>query len=231
MNDFKKRLPRIENSADNIKRLLIKWLINGGMGFNIETDAIGNEVLFSRAKRRADILIFSQRFHALEVKGELDTLDKLFDQLEDYQKTFDKVSVVTTDKHYAKVLNMASQNTGIILVEGANIHIARRALINRDLDKLSLFSFLDKTSLKKLLLKKGKEKYTDELQFLVSQQKGLKTEAIRQIVYQKLKEKYTIIFQRFLRDIGEYPVQIDDLRSLNTEVSASIVHKGGDDVT
>jgi hypothetical protein len=38
-----------------------------------------------------------------------------------------------------------------------------------------------------------------------------------------LKEKYLPLFQRFLNEFKDYPIQIDDIRSLSAEVSAALL--------
>jgi hypothetical protein len=206
--------------AETIKLRLIKWLLDGKMSFDSSVDAIGNEVLFSQARRRSDLLIISKKFHALEIKGDVDNLTKLTKQLKDYQKTFDKVSVVTTPKHYTKLLCIVPQNVGIILVENDRICIKRKPIVNKKLDKLSLLTFLDRPCLIKLLSDKNDAKYTEELRLLASKQISIKT--IREVAYQRLKEKYLPLFQRFLKEFKGYPIQIDDIRSLSFEVSAVI---------
>ena len=91
------------SNAEYIKTKVIKWLLDGNLAFNDSRDAIGAEVLFSANKRRADLLILSQEFHALEIKGDFDDPRKLEGQLDDYHKTFDKVSVVTSPKHLFRI--------------------------------------------------------------------------------------------------------------------------------
>jgi len=57
------------SDAEYIKTRVIKWLLDGNLSFDITQDAIGAEVLFSDNRRSADLLILSQEFHALEIKG------------------------------------------------------------------------------------------------------------------------------------------------------------------
>jgi hypothetical protein len=209
--------------SDTIKLKVIKWLLNGKMSFDLSVDAIGNEVLFSQARRRADLLILSKKFHALEIKGDSDNLVKLSEQLKDYQQTFDRVSVVTTKKHYAKLFDIVPHNVGIMLIEDDKIRIKRKPIANKELDKLSLLTFLDKPHLVKLLSERNGVKYTDELRLLASKQ--ILTKTIRETAYQRLKEKYLPLFQRFLKEFKDYPIQIDDIRSLSAEVSATFAPK------
>ena len=217
----------IKDSADQIKKDIVVWLMRGGMSFNVRHDAIGNEVLFSQARRRADLLILSEEFHALEIKGNADHLTKLPDQLEDYRKTFDKVSVVVTKKHLNKVERDVPKSVGIILIADDKITILRNACIKRKLDKASLLMFLNKNLLITLLGVKGSNLFTDELrQLAMTKNLGV----IRESAYRRLKGIYFKLFQRFTRETKGFPIQIDEIRSLSAEVSPTCFAESNDEM-
>jgi hypothetical protein len=230
MNNLKKHQPRIKNSADNIKRLLIKWLIGGGMEFNIETDAIANEVLFSIFHHRADLLILSEHFHAIEIKGEFDNLARLPMQLQNYLNSFDKVSVVTVPKHLTRIKKIISPNVGLILVENNSMKIVRKASINKRLNKMSLLMFLDRNSLRKMFSPNKKNLSMHELREHIAQHCTLAM--IRIKAYQRIRSVYDHLFARFIKEMGTYPIALDDIRSLCATVSAVTIKrsKGVDEV-
>ena len=207
---------KLQNSADRIKKDIVVWLLNGGMSFDPKKDSIGNEVLFSQHRRRADLLILSDSFHALEIKGDADRLTKLSCQLEDYCKTFDKVSVVITKKHLVNAKKIIPRSVGLILVEGERIIVLRDPRMNQRLDKASLLMFLNKKLLLGLLKTKGNRLFIGELR---QQAVKKRTDAIRECAYQRLKEIHTKLFQRFVKETHGYPIQIDEIRALSAEVS------------
>lgn len=209
---------KIQNSADRIKKDIIVWLLGGGMSFDPANDSVGNEVLFSRRRRRADLLILSNTLHALEIKGNADRLTKLSEQLEDYCKTFDKVSVVVTKKHLVNVKTMLPRSVGLILIEDEQITILREPHINRRLSKASLLMFLNKKLLAGLLQTKVSRLLTGELRQQAETKKSIN--AIRECAYAHLREVYTKLFQRFMRETQGYPIQMDEIRALSVEVSS-----------
>jgi len=203
--------------AEKMKVRIIEWLLEGHLGFDIARDSIGLEVLFSRNRRRADMLIVSNEFHALEIKGDLDNLSKLPDQLHDYSNTFDKISMVITTKHLKNIRQLLPRYTGIILFEKNSLRIIRKATLRKRLDKGSLLMFMGKVQLGKLLKITDVAKYsTDELRFMASEKLSLLL--IRRKAYGFLQKKYKKLFRLFLLDKG-YSVLADDLNSLYGDVN------------
>ncbi len=199
-----------------MKVRIIEWLLEGHLGFDIARDSIGLEVLFSRNRKRADMLIVSNEFHALEIKGDLDNLSKLPDQLHDYSNTFDKTSMVITTKHLKNIRQLLPRYMGIILFEKNSLRIIRKATLRKRLDKGSLLMFMGKVQLGKLLNIKDVAKYsTDELRFMASEKLSL--HLIRREVYGFLQRKHKKRFDLFLRDKGS-SVLTDDLSSLYGDV-------------
>ena len=203
--------------AEKMKVRIIEWLLEGHLGFDIARDSVGLEVLFSRNRRRADMLIVSNEFHALEIKGDLDNLSKLPDQLHDYSNTFDKTSMVITTKHLKKIRQLLPRYTGIILFEKNSLRIIRKATLRKRLDKGSLLVFMGKVQLGKLLKIKDVAKYsTDELRFMASEKLSLLL--IRPEAYDFLRRKHRKRFDLFLHDKGSL-VLADDLSSLYGDVN------------
>ncbi len=187
--------------AEYIKTMLIKWLLEGNMSFNPSKDAIGAEVLFSANRRMADLLILSQEFHALEIKGDYDDLRKLEEQLDDYHKTFDKVSVITTSKHLNRIYKIVKPYTGLILFDGETFKVKRVAKLRKRLDKYFLLIFLRKNELTSLSKVKHSDRLsTDETRRLFA--KRLTTKEIREVAYSSLKDRYGELFKLFLNDTG-----------------------------
>ena len=202
--------------AEKMKVGIIEWLLDGYLGFDVARDSIGLEVLFSRNRRRADMLIVLNEFHALEIKGDLDNLSKLPGQLNDYSNTFDKTSMVITTKHLKNTRQLLPRYTGIILFEKNSLRIIRKATLRKRLDKDSLLMFMGKVQLGTLLKIKNVAKYsTDELRFMASEKLSLLL--IRREAYGFLRRKHKKRFGLFLRDTGSSGLT-DDLSSLYGDV-------------
>ena len=187
------------SDAEYIKTKFIKWLLDGNLSFNASIDAIGTEVLFSSNRRRADLLILSGEFHALEIKGDHDNPNKLKEQLDDYHKTFDKVSVITTPKHLKRIRKIIKPYTGLILADADTFIVKRHTRKRKRLDKYSLSIFLSKNELNRLSKVKHIERFsTDEIRRLIFRR--LSTKEIRKAAYSSLNLRYGELFRLFLND-------------------------------
>ena len=199
-------------NAEKIKTIIINYLINGGLDFDIHQNAIGLEVQFSKKQRHADMLIINSDLHALEIKSDLDDLKKLFSQIDDYSKTFNRVSVVLTPKHIDEARFILPQSIGILLISDRNsISVIRKAKTRTNLDKESVLKFLSKNEICKLINIKNNNLYTDEIRQIAEEKLPLKS--IITAVNAKLHKKYRPLFTLMLSDLGK-DVTIDDLQSL-----------------
>ena len=189
------------SDAEYIKTRVIKWLLDSNLSFDIKQDAIGAEVLFSANRRRVDLLILSQELHALEIKGYYDDPRKLEGQLDDYHKTFDKVSVITTPKHLSRIYKIIKPYTGLILFDGETFKVKRLAKQRKRLDKYSLLMFLRKNELNSLSKVKNSDSFsTDEIRRLIAGR--LTINEIRKAAYSSLRNRYGELFRLFLNDTG-----------------------------
>ncbi|MCK4888219.1 MAG: sce7726 family protein [Planctomycetes bacterium] len=202
--------------AEEMKTYIIQWLFEGGIGFDKKQDAIGLEVRFSQNRRLADMLIISEKFHSLEIKGERDNLTKLSAQIDDYQKTFEMVSVVIAPKHLREIRNLLPTRIGIILFNNGILTLLRKAKTKKRLDRNSLLMFFNKYELSKMLqVKKLRNYSTDELRFIAKA--NLSLNQIHQAVFNKLYMKYKRLTTLLQQDIGSNILK-DDLQTLYGQI-------------
>ncbi|NQY35695.1 MAG: sce7726 family protein [Alteromonadaceae bacterium] len=69
---------------------------------------------FRVSSSKADVLILNGTSHIYEVKTELDSLERLEQQVENYSKFAEHVHVVTSKGHLDKILNNMPTNIGVI---------------------------------------------------------------------------------------------------------------------
>lgn len=69
---------------------------------------------YSVLNSRIDFARVNGNSYAYEIKTELDNLDRLSQQVKDYQKAFEYVYVVVHEKHLGKIRKHINRNTGII---------------------------------------------------------------------------------------------------------------------
>lgn len=78
---------------------------------------ICEEQTFHNGKVIADVAMISQGgVHIYEIKGDLDKIERIKRQSEYYNKCASKLSLVTTERHLKKALEILPQHWGIILV-------------------------------------------------------------------------------------------------------------------
>ena len=110
-------------------------------------------------KSKADIVIFNGTSTVYEIKTELDSLNRLETQLEDYLKCFDKIYVVTTLENIKKLENRLSEKIGLIeYTKKHTLKEHKKAESNkRNIDKKSLFSLFRKNEMLNIIKKIGFE--------------------------------------------------------------------------
>lgn len=206
----------MQDSAENIKVKFIGWLLRGGLSFAPASNAIGTEVLFSRNKRKADLLLITRSLHAFEIKSDRDTIKKFYAQLPDYLHTFPRFTVITTPKYFNQVKRLVPESTGLILLESGDFHVKRKAATKTNPRKDNLLMFLSKTDLIREFKTKGA--------------RALSTQALRNRIaanepaskiypaaFKLLRERYRNLFKLFMRDTAGIILR-DDLRGLTGKI-------------
>lgn len=125
------------------KNTMLNKLLLGRHSLNTTTAL--SEVWISRSK--ADFVMINGKAVVYEIKTDLDNLERLENQINDYYKVFGNVEVVVSESHIDKVLNKYD-NTDI----GISL-LTRRNTISKVKDSQSNFDHLDVLSIYKLLRK------------------------------------------------------------------------------
>ena len=112
------------------------------------------------AKSKADFVLINGKAVVYEIKTELDNLERLNSQLEDYYKAFDHVAVVTYEKNLLqlqKILEFVDKPVGIyVLRRNGNLGMIREPGMYREsLDKEIIFKLLRKNEYEKIIQKYG----------------------------------------------------------------------------
>ncbi|BCB05608.1 sce7726 family protein [Bacillus sp. KH172YL63] len=110
---------------------------------------------------KADFAIINKKkSFVVEIKTDLDTLDKLIYQIEDYYKVFSLVYVLTSENYYYQVYRLVKNtNVGIMVLTKRNT-ISIRKFAKEDFSKLkheNLFRLLRKEEYEDLIKKQFKE--------------------------------------------------------------------------
>jgi hypothetical protein len=93
-----------------IKNLIAEKILIGR--YSLNTATLLNE--FRVGSNKADCVVLNGISTCYEIKSEFDGLSRLSDQLSSYLKVFDKVNVVVSEAHVAKVQKLAPASVGIL---------------------------------------------------------------------------------------------------------------------
>jgi hypothetical protein len=184
-------------SARQLKAIFIDYLFP----HLDKEDVVGSEIMFGSKKGVADLILFSNgQTFAYEIKAQNDDFRKLRGQLEEYNKTFDFVSLITTEKHSSKANRIVPKNNGIIIIyNDLTIKNIREPNQNIFLNKDDLLSTMTikyiekrfKLSRKKLLA----QEFRNSLKYLTLDELR---ESRYEFLYQRIRPK----FVNFIIDKG-----------------------------
>ena len=113
---------------------------------------------FPIARSKADFVMINGIGRVYEIKTELDNLERLESQINDYYKAFSQVVVLTYDKNVEKVEKLVPESVGImILTPRGALHTIRKAVDDREhFEKEAIFKILRKEEFESILLRSGK---------------------------------------------------------------------------
>lgn len=111
------------------------------------------------AKSKADFVLINGKAVVYEIKTELDNLERLSSQIDDYYKAFDHVAVVTYEKNLPALQNVLvhiDKPVGIyILRKSGKLSVVRKPeKYTNDLDKEILFKLLRKSEYENVIVQK-----------------------------------------------------------------------------
>ncbi|MER0058452.1 sce7726 family protein [Pectobacterium polaris] len=198
-----------------IKLKLIDFLVKNSSNELI----LGSEVRFNFGSRRADIVSLEEKIATVyEIKSAGDSIERLANQIDNYKEYFDYCYIVCVDENISSVRKKISKSIGIIKVSESSVIFIRKARKFIKHSKISLSSTLPLNFLKKNSIDKNiKSKF--ELCLDIS--KHRKTDEIRLISREKLKESLENRYSLFLSEVGEI-ITPDDMLTLTRMPSGRI---------
>lgn len=193
------------------KNTLFNKLVLGK--YSLKTTSAFSEV--SIGKSKADfVLVNRTKGIVYEIKTDLDNLERLVYQLEDYSKAFSKVYVVTSEKNYYpvyKVIRESMPSVGIIiLTDRVSLSVRKKAIEDdTNLSHEVLFKLLRKKEYEELLLSKfGFLPNVKPVQYFKTSLQWFKTIDIKEAQFLVLKQ----LGKRIAIEDGEvlksFPMQI-----------------------
>jgi hypothetical protein len=156
------------------------------------------EARYSVNARRADVLVVADQTHAFEIKSDVDRLDRLPAQMNDYRQTFDLLTVVTTHARVEQVEKLIEKTDGLLIIDASSIQFVRRPKLNKNLSKANIISMCSKAALKKSLNVDSHKAQLSELQLLA--EKMLSTAEAKAIAFDELSRRFRRRYEIFLEE-------------------------------
>lgn len=123
---------------------------------------IVNELGIIHGRSRIDVAVINGLIHGYEIKSESDTLLRLPGQIKDYNKVFDRMTIVVQQNYLDQVRTLIPKWWGIILVTRKKNEIRLRELrkgrVNKEVDAFALSHLLWRSEALDLLKNQGLQK-------------------------------------------------------------------------
>lgn len=126
---------------------------------NLKETIIVDELNVKNGLARVDIAVINGSIHGYEIKSEVDTLNRLTNQIEHYNSSLEKITIAVNSNHKEKVFDIVPDWWGVIEVdENSEIAELRKSEENPLLSISDLLMFLWKDEMINIL-EKNKVKY------------------------------------------------------------------------
>lgn len=177
--------------------------------------ALNFEFPFDFNRRRCDLLVSTcELIIGVEIKSDLDNLDRLQDQLISYYKCFNQVYVACGKRHYQQISKMKGR-FGIIFISDGTLQIKRKAKITKTLALMPILDMCDKVSLEKWSNFKAQNKPDLIMKIMNSFSKN----EIYKIYHLSIYEKVSRVYDVFKSEKGDVITSEDitllSLKSMN----------------
>lgn len=128
-----------------------------------QSTKIVDELQVCYGEARVDMAVINGYLHGYEIKSDRDTLERLPNQIEQYNKVFDYITLVCGEKYVNQSLELIPSWWGLYVAKSINesnvcITVLREPELNNQIDAFSLTQFLWKDQLIEILLNQGEPK-------------------------------------------------------------------------
>lgn len=111
---------------------------------------IGQEIMYGTNKLIADMVIVAAgKLYAIEIKSSVDDLRRIDNQLSNYDKIFDYIYVVTTDKHESHIKSINDYVGVFTLKNNGDFRLVKKALLRGSFSKEDALNTIPASFLKK----------------------------------------------------------------------------------
>lgn len=162
---------------------------------HVNDTKIVNEMGVLHGKSRVDVAVINGILHGYEIKSESDNLLRLPSQINDYNKVFDRMTIVVQRNYLESVRTMVPKWWGIMLVtknkDKFNLREIRKGRLNDNVDPYSLSHLLWKEEALEILKKRHAKGYIGKPRRIIYQKicDSITFEELKVTVNQQLKQR------------------------------------------
>lgn len=178
-----------------IRTALVRHLVSLGRS---QKFILAAEAVYGFENRRADLIQMDDFSHAFEIKSDYDNTSRLPGQLAEYARTFDLVSVVTTQRLLPEVRAIAPRRVGLMVFSGGKIEPVRKPAINKQLSKYHLAGGTTKARLLDVLPSSSKNR--DAAEVRAEAAKALTTKVLRHLFHSELINRFAESSETFFTE-------------------------------
>ncbi len=158
---------------------------------------------------KADFIMINGKGIVYEIKTELDNLDRINSQIDDYYKAFSEVVIVTYEENIDKVLEIVPETVGIMkLTKRRALRTIRESkAINNRLDYYTMFKILRKYEFESILMMQGYDlpkvnqfQYYRECFNLIQK---INIDVLQKLMLKELKKRMRIETVEFSMDVPD----------------------------
>lgn len=206
----------------DIKSLVLNYLMEKQIVGSEEL--VINEFTYGNFSRRVDLaFIKNNELYGIEIKSELDNLNRLDGQVKEYLKVFDKVIVVVATKHLDSAMELLPESVALWEFNGVGLKVIRRGKKVKIRDKstfIDLMRVADLVRVSNLFGLSYETKTRHELSRVVS---DLPANKLREAAFKALFRRYSDGVSLFFSNVKHRKVENSDLAILSqhTKESAS----------
>ncbi|PTO81360.1 hypothetical protein CWN98_21510 [Vibrio splendidus] len=160
---------------------------------------LATEFPFNFLKRRADLIVVDEKCsstHAIEIKSDIDNTLSLKEQLSDYRKTFNKASVLLSEKHIG-VAKELDKTVGLYVMTNGQIVCRRKPIERKQLDKKMALDLVPTNVLKRRV---SKSTSLNRVELISELSDTLSFRQINQLAFESVKDKVEPIYSLFLNE-------------------------------
>ena len=178
------------------------------------------------ANSKADFVMINGKGIVYEIKTELDNLDRLNSQIDDYYQAFTEVVIVTYEENLDKVIHLVPENVGLIqLTKRGALNTIREPFPNNQyLDYYTIFKILRKREFENILADHGYD-LPNVVQFDYYKEcfkiiQSMDINVLQKAMLRQLKKRMRIELVEFCRDTPSelhFLTYFDDITANNRE--------------